>query len=58
MKRKGRAYWNGAGPFYYSDEYNYKQLEKKYRNLDDMIKNFPDNQLFIHPVKLSKWILK
>ena len=58
MKRKGRAYWHGAGPFYYSDEYNYKLLEKKYRNLDDMIKNFPDNQLFIHPVKLSKWIIK
>lgn len=58
LKRKGRAYWQGEGPFYYSDEYDWNQIEKKYRSLDDMTERFPDDQLFIHPVKLSKWINK
>ncbi len=58
LRRKGRAYWQGEGPFYYSEEYNWNQIEKKYRSLDDMIERFPDDQLFIHPVKLSKWINK
>lgn len=58
MKRKGRAYWLGEGPFYYSDEYQWDNIEKNYKNLDDMIRNFPDSQLFIHPVKLSKWLKK
>lgn len=58
MKRKGRAYWQGEGPFYYSDEYQWDNLERDYKNLDDMINRFPDSQLFIHPVKLSKWLKK
>ena len=58
MRRKGKAYWKGAGPFYYSDEYNVNLLEKEYHGLDDMIERFPDSQLFIHPVKLSKWKFK
>lgn len=58
MKRKGRAYWQGTGPFYYSDEYQWDNIEKEYKNLDDMMNRFPDSQLFIHPVKLSKWINK
>ncbi len=29
------------------DKYNY--------NLDKLVENFPDNVLFLHPVKLSKW---
>lgn len=58
MTRKGRAYWQGEGPFYYSDEYQWDNIEKMYKNLDDMMNRFPDSQLFIHPVKLSKWIKK
>lgn len=58
MKRKGRAYWQGEGPFYYSDEYQWDILEEKYKNLTDMTNRFPDDQLFIHPVKLSKWLKK
>lgn len=58
MQRKGRAYWQGEGPFYYSDEYQWDNLERDYKNLDDLIKRFPDSQLFIHPVKLSKWLKK
>lgn len=58
MQRKGRAYWQGEGPFYYSDEYQWDNLERDYKNLDDMIARFPDSQLFIHPVKLSKWLKK
>lgn len=58
MKRKGRAYWKGKGPFYYSDDYQWDLIEKKYKNLDDMTSRFPDDQLFIHPVKLSKWLKK
>lgn len=58
MKRKGRAYWSGGGPFYYSDEYHWDNLDRDYQNLDDMFARFPDSQLFIHPVKLSKWLKK
>ena len=57
-KRKGMAYWNPWGAFYKSEEQLMSNLEKKYKNLDDMITNFPDNQLYIHPVKLSKWLNK
>ncbi len=58
MKRKGRAYWQGEGPFYYSDDYQWDNIEKEYMNLEDMMNRFPDSQLFIHPVKLSKWLKK
>lgn len=58
MQRKGRAYWAGEGPFYYSDEYQWDNLERDYKNLDEMINRFPDSQLFIHPVKLSRWLKK
>lgn len=58
MKRKGRAYWSGGGPFYYSDEYHWDNLDRDYKDLDDMFARFPDSQLFIHPVKLSKWLKK
>lgn len=58
MNRKGRAYWDGGGPFYYSNDYHWDNIEKNFKNLDDMIQNFPDSQLFIHPVKLSKWLKK
>ncbi len=58
MKRKGKAYWLGDGPFYYSEDYHYNNLEKEYKSLEDILERFPDDQLFIHPVKLSKWRIK
>ena len=57
-KRKGLAYWQPWGAFYKSEDQLMSKLDEKYKNLDDMIHNFPDRQLYIHPVKLSKWMKK
>jgi hypothetical protein len=31
-------------------------MEKKYQNnMDELLNHFPENTLYIHPIKLSKW---
>ena len=57
-RHKGRAYWWGAGAFYFSEEDHMDRIEEKYSCLDDIMNNFPDDQLYIHPIKLSKWLKK
>lgn len=57
-KRKGLAYWNPWGAFYKNEEQLIGKLDEKFKNLNDMIENFPDDQIYIHPVKLSKWMKK
>lgn len=58
-RRGGRAYWQGSDcPFWKSDEYYQNNIDQMFSNLDDMMQNFPDTQLYIHPVKLSKWAKK
>ena len=58
-KYKGRAYWQSPDvPFWEDSESHWDTIEQRYKNLDDMFNRFPDNQLYIHPVKLSKWAAK
>jgi hypothetical protein len=43
----GRAYWQGTGA----------ALEQQYASkLTDLLADFPSEQLYIHPVKLSRWV--
>lgn len=59
MKHQGMSYWHGSeNVFWYSQESDISTLENKFKDLDDIIQNFPDNFLYMHPVKLSKWINK
>jgi hypothetical protein len=45
LELKGETYWY----------YNHHECEKKYKlSLDYLNNNFPDNCLYIHPIKLSK----
>lgn len=57
--RKGRSYWiSDEAVFWESAESDVALLEKRYKNLADLMQHFPDNQLYMHPIKLSKWIKK
>lgn len=59
MKFHGRSYWlNAQNVFSESPEYTFDNLEKEYKNLDDMIERFPEDAIYLHPVKLSKWMKK
>lgn len=57
-KRKGRSYWHPNGAFYFSEEDHIDRIEEKFSSLDDIFRHFPDDQLYIHPIKLSKWLKK
>lgn len=57
--RKGRSYWvSDEAAFWESEESDVALLEERYKDLNDLTQNFPDNQIYIHPIKLSKWIRK
>ena len=59
MKHSGMSYWHGSeNVFWYSQDSDISTLEKRFKNLDDIFNNFPDNYLYLHPVKLSKWLKK
>ena len=45
ISRSGRAYWG--------DEV--KEFDVYNGNLDTLLENFPDEKLYIHPIKLSEW---
>lgn len=34
---------------------DYKILDKYQNNLNNLLENFPENLLYLHPIKLSKW---
>ena len=58
-RRRGKAYWfSSEVPFWEGEGSQWDDIEKEYKNLRDMIERFPKNQLYIHPVKLSKWMKK
>ncbi len=55
--RRGRSYWCSAENVFCDDpSYVWEQLDKEYANLDDMMAHFPQDAIYLHPVKLSKWI--
>jgi hypothetical protein len=49
-KWKGTTYWNGIN----SDEMN-ERYEKNEFSLDKLFSSYKTNELYIHPIKLSKW---
>lgn len=58
-KRKGKAYWfSSAVPFWEGEDSQWDNIERQFKNLKDMMERFPEDQLYIHPVKLSKWVRK
>ena len=43
---KGKALWT---------EDDYQILEKYKHNLNTLLEDFPKENLYLHPIKLSKW---
>ena len=59
ISKRGRSYWYSAENVFCEDpSYVWEQLEKEYANLDDMMARFPQDAIYLHPVKLSKWMNK
>lgn len=59
IAKSGRSYWKTAdNVFCDAPSYTWENLEKEYINLDDMIARFPQDAIYLHPVKLSKWMKK
>lgn len=57
LPKSGRSYWKTAdNVFCDAPSYTWDNLEKEYKNLDDMIARFPQDAIYLHPVKLSKWV--
>lgn len=55
-QRKGRSFWKSPeAAFWTSDESDVRNLRLKYKNLDDILANFPNEYLYMHPIKLSQW---
>jgi hypothetical protein len=48
LENRGRALWQ--------IEKDYMYLENNFKNLNDILTNFPADYIYLHPVKLSKWI--
>ncbi len=46
LKIKGRTLWNNE---------DYKELDKYSLSIKNLLTTFPDEYLYIHPIKLSKW---
>lgn len=56
IKKRGRSYWKTSdNVFCENPNYLWDVLEEEYKSLDDMLQNFPEDAIYIHPVKLSKW---
>lgn len=57
MTHKGRSFWQGEGAiFWESEKNNITNLDTMFKDLDDIIKNFPKDCIYLHPIKLSKWL--
>ncbi|WP_294324276.1 hypothetical protein [uncultured Chryseobacterium sp.] len=59
LQFQGKALWpDGYARMDGSSEYakdDYKELEKFNYSLKELIEKFPENYLYLHPIKLSKW---
>jgi len=59
ISKTGRSYWKTADNVFCDDpSYTWDNLEHEYKNLDDMMERFPKDAIYLHPVKLSKWMKK
>jgi hypothetical protein len=55
LNRKGYVMTGDGGPDHPLYE-NQPEFEQKYNfSLDKLLTNFPNNAIFVHPIKLSKW---
>ncbi|MDB5110291.1 MAG: hypothetical protein JWR67_1405 [Mucilaginibacter sp.] len=52
LNKRGEIYWTYTP----KEALNYQQkMEAYHYNLDELLKNFPRDKIYIHPIKLSKW---
>lgn len=59
ISKTGRSYWKTSeNVFCDNPAYTWDNLEHEYKNLDDMMARFPKDAIYLHPVKLSKWMKK
>lgn len=59
ISKTGRSYWKTANNVFCDDSsYLWSNLENEYKDLNDIINRFPKNAIYLHPVKISKWIKK
>ena len=58
-RRKGESFWkNSEAIFWKSEESDENNLKNRFKDLDDLLLRFPDNYIYIHPIKLSQWTKK
>lgn len=59
ISKTGRSYWlSSDNVFCENPSYTWDNLNNEYENLDDLLTHFPSDAIYIHPIKLSKWINK
>lgn len=59
IAKRGRSYWSVAENVFCEDpSYTWDNLEKEYKNLNDIMVRFPEDAIYLHPIKLSKWMKK
>lgn len=59
ISRTGRSYWKSANNVFCDNpSYLWDNLENEYKNLNDIIDRFPDDAIYLHPIKISKWMNK
>ena len=59
ISKNGRSYWKTANNVFCDNPaYLWDNLENEYKDLNDIINRFPEDAIYIHPVKISKWIKK
>jgi hypothetical protein len=59
MAHKGRSFWQSKDAIFWKSELNdVKWLDNNFNSLDDILKKFPEECIYLHPVKLSKWSSK
>lgn len=57
-KHSGMSFWRPGNVFSQDPESDVATLEQRFKDLDDIMNNFPQNYLYMHPIKLSQWMKK
>lgn len=57
IQHRGRSYWHSADNVFCDDpSYTWDNFKTEFKDLDDLIARFPEDAIYLHPVKLSKWM--